>query len=58
MKKLLLVLLLVLLCPIECEATSESIGYIYIGDSRFVGMNSYLNLEDDNVFVVAKVGQV
>lgn len=37
---------------------NESIGYIFIGDSRTVGMNDYLKIDDnDNIFTVAKVGK-
>lgn len=33
-------------------------GYIYLGDSRFVGMNSYIHIDEmENTFVVAKVGK-
>lgn len=33
-------------------------GYIYVGDSRFVGMNSACNIDsEDNTFVVAKISQ-
>lgn len=33
-------------------------GYIYLGDSRFVGMNSAVDIEsEENTFVVAKVGK-
>lgn len=36
----------------------EKVGYIYLGDSRFVGMNKYCNIdEEENTWVVAKVGQ-
>lgn len=38
--------------------SQESIGYIYIGDSRFVGMNACCGVdEEDNTWVVAKVGE-
>lgn len=33
-------------------------GYIFVGDSRFVGMNDVCNIDEiDNYYVVAKVGQ-
>ncbi len=32
-------------------------GYIFLGDSRTVGMNDAVQIEDDNKFVVAKVGE-
>ena len=33
-------------------------GYIYLGDSRFVGMNKYIHIDEmENTFVVAKVGE-
>ena len=33
-------------------------GYIFIGDSRFVGMNTYYNIEDiPNNYVIAEVGE-
>lgn len=36
----------------------DTVGYIYLGDSRFVGMNKAVDIEqEDNQFVVAKVGQ-
>lgn len=37
---------------------TEVNGYIYVGDSRFVGMNSVCNIDsEDNTFVVAKISQ-
>lgn len=34
------------------------VGYIYLGDSRFVGMNKFIHMDEmDDTFVVAKVGQ-
>ena len=36
----------------------EQTGYIYLGDSRFVGMNRYIHIDEmENTFVVAKVGK-
>ena len=36
----------------------NNIGYIFIGDSRYVGMNKACNISDGkNKFVIAKVGQ-
>lgn len=32
-------------------------GYIFLGDSRTVGMDNAIDLEDDSTFVVAKVGE-
>lgn len=38
--------------------TKVVVGYIYLGDSRFVGMNSAVDLDSkENTFVVAKVGE-
>lgn len=40
------------------DILNESVGYIFIGDSRTVGMNDYLKIDDnDNIFTVAKVGK-
>lgn len=37
---------------------AEQTGYIYLGDSRFVGMNRYIHIDEmENTFVVAKVGK-
>lgn len=37
---------------------TEQTGYIYLGDSRFVGMNKYMHIDEmENTFVVAKVGE-
>ena len=37
---------------------AEQTGYIYLGDSRFVGMNSYIHIDEmENTYVVAKVGK-
>lgn len=36
----------------------KRIGYIYLGDSRFVGMNKYCNIdEEDDTWIVAEVGK-
>lgn len=36
----------------------EQTGYIYLGDSRFVGMNRYVHIDEmENTFVVAKTGE-
>lgn len=36
----------------------EQTGYIYLGDSRFVGMNKYVHIDEmENTYVVAKVGK-
>lgn len=37
--------------------TDVNTGYIFLGDSRTVGMNNAVEIEDDSVFVVAKVGE-
>lgn len=40
-----------------CEAPMQT-GYIYLGDSRFVGMNNTIHMDEmENTFVVARVGQ-
>ena len=37
---------------------AEKTGYIYLGDSRFVGMNKYIHIDEmENMFVVAKTGK-
>lgn len=56
MRKFIIFLILILFCSIDAKAVPENRGYIYIGDSRTVGLNNDLKLEKDNVFVVAKVG--
>lgn len=36
----------------------EEVGYIFLGDSRTVGMNKYIHMDEmENTFVVAKVGK-
>lgn len=40
------------------EKVEEKVGYIYLGDSRFVGMNNQCHIdEEENTWVVAKVGE-
>lgn len=40
------------------EHTKDTTGYIYIGDSRFVGMNSACDIDSNsNAFVIAKIGE-
>ena len=40
-----------------CKAPMQT-GYIYLGDSRFVGMNNVIHMDEmDYTFTVAKVGQ-
>lgn len=40
------------------DNSAEETGYIYLGDSRFVGMNKYVHIDEiENTFVVAKVGK-
>ena len=33
----------------------ENTGYIFLGDSRFVGMDMYMNITNEKTFLVAKV---
>jgi UDP-3-O-[3-hydroxymyristoyl] glucosamine N-acyltransferase len=41
----------------EIEEVEPKIAYVYIGDSRTVGLNKAVNLSDmDDTFVVAKSG--
>lgn len=43
---------------IESEQIKVVEGYIFVGDSRFVGMNSACNIDtNENCFVVAEIGQ-
>jgi hypothetical protein len=43
---------------LEKTDNTETVGYIFIGDSRFVGMNNYCNIEEnENNYVIAKVGE-
>jgi hypothetical protein len=39
----------------ELIAQQKNTGYIYVGDSRFVGMNNCLNIENEQRFVIAEV---
>lgn len=53
----ILSLVLVLINPMSVLASDSQVGYIFIGDSRTVGMqNAVANEIGDNVYFVAKVG--
>lgn len=42
----------------EVIEAEETTGYIYLGDSRFVGMNKAVHMdEEDHTYVVAEVGK-
>lgn len=66
MRKFIL-LLACLICGIKMPVQAKEVvipveepvsGYIWLGDSRFVGMNNHIHMdEEDNNWVVAKVGQ-
>ena len=45
--------------PVQAaEIADKSTEYIFVGDSRFVGMNTFCSMNDyDNVKVIAKVGE-
>lgn len=46
------------LVDIYSSKETEVNGYIYVGDSRFVGMNSVCSIDsEDNTFVVAEISQ-
>lgn len=54
---LLFLLLILITVPVKAaDPESESVGYIFIGDSRTVGISQAVD-EQDNVFFVAEVGQ-
>ncbi len=40
-----------------CTGSVDSTGYIFVGDSRTVGMNAAVGIESDDSFVVAEVGK-
>lgn len=59
-KTLLLVVVLCFLGSIKVEASESMLktGYIWLGDSRFVGMNRCIHMDEyTNNFVVAKSGE-
>lgn len=63
-KRILAVLLLTMLViptfSVDAKEIKDEpvVGYIYLGDSRFVGMNTYVHMDEmNNTYVVAKVGQ-
>lgn len=59
MRQFLMILSLMagLLMPMTIHAAEPNTGYIFLGDSRTVGMDSAVSLSDmDDVFVVAECG--
>lgn len=51
-------LLALLMCTSNAKTADVNTGYIFLGDSRTVGMNNAVCIdEEDSMFVVAKVGE-
>lgn len=57
MKEVIAALLVALGLSTGSAEADVNKGYIFLGDSRTVGMDSAVDIEDDSMFIVAEVGQ-